>query len=152
MYYTLGQAAKATGKGKTTIANAIEKGRLSAQKDDLGQYQIDAAELHRVYPVQVDRTQKPNAVRLGQDTNLLIENATLKAKLDVLEQFNRQLEGRLDKADQQNARLTALLEAPKEDPYAAILERLEAIEVQTKAETHPAPVEAPKGFWRRLVG
>ena len=50
MHYTLGQAAKATGKTKGTIANAIKKGRLSAGKDDIGQYQIDPAELHRIYP------------------------------------------------------------------------------------------------------
>ena len=51
MFYTLGQAAKATGKTKTTIQVAIKNGRMSASKDDLGRYQIDPAELHRVYPL-----------------------------------------------------------------------------------------------------
>lgn len=50
MVYTLGQAAVATGKSKTAIANAIKKGRISAVKDEIGQYTIDPAELHRVYP------------------------------------------------------------------------------------------------------
>lgn len=49
MLYTLGQAAKAVGKAKGTIKNAIEKGRLSASKDEKGHYRIDPAELHRVY-------------------------------------------------------------------------------------------------------
>jgi hypothetical protein len=49
MSYTLGQAAKATGMTKTTIAEAIKKGRISAIKDESGWYQIDPAELHRVY-------------------------------------------------------------------------------------------------------
>jgi hypothetical protein len=32
--YTLGQAAKATGKQKSTILDAIRNGRLSASRDD----------------------------------------------------------------------------------------------------------------------
>ncbi len=34
MSFTLGQAAKATGKGKTTIQRAIKAGRLSANFED----------------------------------------------------------------------------------------------------------------------
>jgi hypothetical protein len=49
MPYTLGQAAKAVGRTKATLQEAIKKGRISARKDDLGRYQIDPAELHRVY-------------------------------------------------------------------------------------------------------
>jgi hypothetical protein len=50
MLYTLGQAAKATGKQKSTILDAIRNGRLSASRDEKKQWQIDPAELHRVYP------------------------------------------------------------------------------------------------------
>ena len=49
MQYTLGQAAKATGKNKTIIQRAIKAGKLSADFKD-GQYSIDPAELHRVFP------------------------------------------------------------------------------------------------------
>ena len=41
MRYTLGQAAKATGKSKSTIQASIKKGRISASQNDFGQYQID---------------------------------------------------------------------------------------------------------------
>ena len=51
MKYTLGQAAKAVGKAKGTISNAIKSGRLSASRNDKGEYEIDPAELHRVYPL-----------------------------------------------------------------------------------------------------
>ena len=50
MMLTLGQAAKEVGKSKTAISNAIKKGRMSAGKTDSGGYQIDPAELFRVYP------------------------------------------------------------------------------------------------------
>lgn len=51
MKYTLGTAAKATGKSKTTIQRAISKGIISAEKLDGGSYSIDPSELHRMYPL-----------------------------------------------------------------------------------------------------
>ena len=42
-------AAKLTGRNRSTIFRAIEKGLLSASRDDLGRYTIDPAELERVY-------------------------------------------------------------------------------------------------------
>jgi excisionase family DNA binding protein len=50
MTYTLGEAAKATGNSKTTIHRAIKSGRISATRKDDGSYEIDPAELHRVFP------------------------------------------------------------------------------------------------------
>jgi chromosome segregation ATPase len=51
MPYTLGQAARATGKSKPTVQRSIKIGRISAAKDALGNWQIEPAELHRVYPL-----------------------------------------------------------------------------------------------------
>jgi hypothetical protein len=53
MVYTLGEAARATGKSKATISKAIKSGRLSARKDETGTFHIDPSELHRVYPPTV---------------------------------------------------------------------------------------------------
>ena len=50
MSYTLGQAARATGKSKTTIQRAISSGKVSAEKTVNGVWNIDPSELHRVYP------------------------------------------------------------------------------------------------------
>ena len=58
MAYTLGTAAKETGKSKTTIKRSIDKGRLSAKKNEAGEWQIDPAELHRVYPVSVPKVEQ----------------------------------------------------------------------------------------------
>ncbi len=51
---TLGQAAKATGKNKTTILRAIRDGRISAGRDGVGQYAIEPAELFRLFPPAMD--------------------------------------------------------------------------------------------------
>ena len=50
---TLGQAARIAGVGKTTLTRAIKSGRMSATKREDGVYQIDPAELSRVYDVRV---------------------------------------------------------------------------------------------------
>jgi len=61
MPYTLKQAAGATGKSKPTILRAIQTGKVSARKDVNGEWEIDPAELHRVYdPVKVSST--PNVL------------------------------------------------------------------------------------------
>jgi hypothetical protein len=48
--YTLGTAASAVGIAKSTVLRAIKAGRLSAQRDANGQWAIDPAEFHRVFP------------------------------------------------------------------------------------------------------
>jgi hypothetical protein len=49
-HYTLGTAAQACGLNKSTVLRAIKAGKVSATRDEHGQWQIDPAELHRVYP------------------------------------------------------------------------------------------------------
>src|SRR5260370_42678964 len=51
MAFTLGTASQATGCAKSTILRAIKAGRISAvRNDDLGQWQIEPAEIFRVFP------------------------------------------------------------------------------------------------------
>ena len=50
MGYTLAGAAAATGLNKTTILRAIKSGRISGTKNELGEWQVEPAELHRNYP------------------------------------------------------------------------------------------------------
>jgi hypothetical protein len=48
--YTLGTAALACGANKSTILRSIKAGKIAATRDEHGQWQIEPAELHRVYP------------------------------------------------------------------------------------------------------
>ncbi len=81
MAYTLGQAAKATGKSKPTIARAIQSGKMSAQRQEDGAYLIDPAELHRVFPpVTCDSNETGDMKQL----ETLADAGTLQALLDVL--------------------------------------------------------------------
>jgi excisionase family DNA binding protein len=50
MSYTLAAAAKATGLKKSWILKAIEDGRIAGRKDGRGEWRIERAALHRMFP------------------------------------------------------------------------------------------------------
>jgi hypothetical protein len=59
---TLSQAAKLSGKGKSTLHRAIKSGRLSASRKDDGTFGIDPSELLRAFPRDAVRpvSDRPN--------------------------------------------------------------------------------------------
>lgn len=102
MAYTLGEAAKATGKSKTTIAKSIKTGRVSASKKEDGSYLIDPSELHRVYPMD----SSPQSPSLQQDTPPHSKvNTELSAKIRELESVLYATQQRLADRDEQLAHL-----------------------------------------------
>ena len=48
--HTIATAAAAVGRNKNAILRAIKAGKISVAKDENGEWLIDPAELHRVYP------------------------------------------------------------------------------------------------------
>jgi chromosome segregation ATPase len=79
---TLAEAAKETGLTKPAIFKSIQKGRLSASKDERGQWLIDPAELFRVYP---PATKKETAETQTGSLELLLKLKEMEAKLEVTE-------------------------------------------------------------------
>jgi hypothetical protein len=113
MKYTLNKAAKLSGRAKSTISKAIKDGRLSAEKNPSGGYQIDASELLRVFPFSADDQSpvpdaNPHEVQANtpNDADLLSLKVTmLEQQLEREQETVSDLRKRLDKADD---RLTAL--------------------------------------------
>ena len=66
MGYTLGEAAKETGKSKSTLSKAVKTGKISATKLDDGSFSIEPVELFRVFPrvntatVEVEQSRTPD--------------------------------------------------------------------------------------------
>ena len=116
LYLTLGEAAKSAGKTKPTILNAIRKGRVSAKKDDKGQWQIDPAELHRVYPaISSNSLKEDKNLRLETPSNTY-ENIALKKEVELLREQNNilkderdDLRRRLDAESEERRSLTLML-------------------------------------------
>jgi len=114
MSYTLGEAAKATSKSKTTIQRAVTKGLISASKNKNGRYSIDPSELHRVFPmVKTDTVAQPSHVdtsRPPDDTPLQMKVAALEAMLEREREALTEIRSDRDAWKQQ---ATALLGAPE---------------------------------------
>lgn len=116
MEYTLNGAAKATGKGKSTLHRAIKSGKLSARRTDEGSYLIDAAELARVFPVEqagpspwdnagrndTPQEQPETAVAVLQVRVEMLE-AQLVRERDTIEDLRK----RLDRSEERVLALTA---------------------------------------------
>lgn len=127
MVYTLGEAAKATGKSKATISKAIKSGRISARKDETGTFHIDPSELHRVYPPTVSNEHKETHT-----------NTPEKADIDGT---IRELRARLEAAQE---RLS--------DKEAVISDLREDRDKWRQQATALLADQRPKGFFRRLLG
>jgi predicted RNase H-like nuclease (RuvC/YqgF family) len=139
--YTLGTAAKATGKAKSTISKAIQDGQISAQKNENGSYTIEPSELHRVFPpVSANSPGEPQMDEL-EPFDLRFENGQLKGELkqiherlagiDTMHERERRalsdqiddLRKRLDQSEQErrekDRQLTALLTDQTAQPAAS---------------------------------
>ena len=139
MAYTLGAAAKASGKSKATISKAIKSGRLSALKDETGVYQIEPAELNRVYPLNVDGN-RDRTPRTPEDT---------PDKGPSL----REVQARLEAAQERLADKEALIAGLREDRDRW---RQQATALLVDQRPVPQPdqpsVQRPRSFWKRLFG
>jgi hypothetical protein len=115
MGYTLGQAAKAVGMSKTSILRSIKAGRISAGRNEFGQWAIEPCELHRVYPALTDEsaTQHGTGERAatGGDTAVAQANARADLAEARLSDFKTMLEDireQRDRWQQQAERVAAL--------------------------------------------
>lgn len=112
MKLTLTQAAKEVGVSKSTLSRAIDRGRLSADKDDLGRFHIEPAELFRVFtPVarnkaetqQVKQDASPDETHKTAALEKEIEH--LKAMLAMVQERETDLKSERDNWRDQAQRL-----------------------------------------------
>lgn len=108
MAMTLKAAAEAVGMNKVTILRAIQKGKISASKDEHGEWQIDPAELHRVYPPAEQRTDSKTEQRYTV--------AALEAEIAGLKAVNELLRQEVDRWHNAATAAQARLVAPPAPP------------------------------------
>lgn len=113
-FLTLNQAAKASKRAKSTLLEALENGRLSGSKDERNRWQIDPAELFRVYPVDRTKTIAENQNRTGQEnqkTDIFLEKIRhLEAALEALGRERDDLKGQRDILRAESERLLTVIE------------------------------------------
>ncbi|WP_282093636.1 helix-turn-helix domain-containing protein [Epibacterium ulvae] len=141
MKYTLSEAAKATGKNKTTIQRAIKSGKISAAKGNSGSYEIDPSELHRVFPLtatqrdaqheQSNVAQRDNSTPTNRNLDRILELekelAVARERANGLEAQKEQMTDTINdlrkRLDSSEGRVTALLSdnRPKRSFFSRLL-------------------------------
>lgn len=130
MSYTLGEAAKAVGKSKTTLHRAIKSGKISASRADDGSYVIEPSELHRLFPSVTPGT--TGAPLHRNDTEQQSYNlGTLRIQMEMQEK--------------ERERERALLQ----ETIADLREDRDKWRQQATALLED---KRPNGFWRKLFG
>ena len=151
MSWSITRAAKETGLSKSTISRAIKSGKISAQKAEDGAYQIEPAELFRVYPKGVAQPssdarrdaprnphEEPDTTPSKADETLRVENEMLREMLDRERETVTDLRKRLDAATD---RVLALAQPPQPSSDA-----------RHDAVRNPPEPPVERGFWGRLFG
>jgi hypothetical protein len=167
MKFSLGQAAKETGLDKSTISRAIKSGRLSAhRKEGGGGYEIDPAELFRVFP-PASKEQAPPSMPTDASTDVLLENRELRIKLEAAEARIRDkdeavhdLRRRLDLEGEERRKLTMMLlayhpqEQPKEnDKNQSIASNQQPVQQPSVQQSATGTATPKKGrVWDWLMG
>jgi Helix-turn-helix domain len=140
--YTIGQAAKATGKSKSTISAYIKRGKIPAKKNEDSSYTIDPTELHRVFP--------PVASENGSEPQ---SNDTEPISLVL---HNQKLQGEIKLLREQLTNKDRVIDSLRRNLAQAEEQRSLALTLVKWQEHQPAPVSPPRkglrGFLHSLIG
>jgi hypothetical protein len=120
--FSMLEAAKEAGTSKASIWRAIKSGRLSATRRDDGTYQIDPAELFRVYPRRLaDGALKQTET--ASETADTAETSPVTAAQAALEVEVRMLREMLDRMEEAHRREREAIQGER-DSWKAQTERL----------------------------
>jgi hypothetical protein len=129
-YWTLGQAAKETGRSKSLLHKALKSGRLSFVSKDSSGYKIDPAELYRVFPQEHTPEVEKERLDTPEDT---LKTLLYEQKIAFLEEQLEVLQGQLEKSDTREQQHLALL-----NKQGLMLEHLSQAEAEKPKK---------RGFW-----
>jgi len=89
---SLSEAATAAGIAKSTIWRAIKTGRISASRTHIGTYEVDPAELFRVFPA----TPKDGDMKQAATAIAPVAMAALEAQIGALKEVGSLLKDQLE--------------------------------------------------------
>lgn len=132
-YLTLGQASRETGVHKSTISRAIQDGRLSANHNEHGHYQIDPAELFRVFdPISIatpdNGESNPTQPLSNSDATPAVAQDMVPWLVKRLESTEQELDSAKEQLDERERSLQELREAyralPSPEQHETELQRV----------------------------
>ena len=96
MHLSLNKAAKEAGISKSTLSEALNSGRLTANKDSRGRWQIDPAALFHAFPKTTQNEQIEPQPNINRNTENLIKIERLEAELEAAKQLQSKAEETAD--------------------------------------------------------
>ena len=143
-YLTLGQAAEMCGWSKGAISKAIKSGKLSVHEKTKAGFQLDPAEVLRVFPKKTETSMNEQSETLGKHSG----NSAVSAEVNALRQqiATAELE-RTREREQLTDRIDSLQQMLSDEKS----ERRQLTALLTDQREKPAGVPR-KGLWARLAG
>ena len=142
---SLNKAAKEAGVAKSTLLEALNSGRMSAEKNDRGHWQIDPSELFRVFPKSSSTEQEKSNPTPNKKPQKTEENNALEVEVKMLRE---QIERMDTERERERTQLTDQIEALREQAERQSADHRQALAALTdQRERTPK-----KGLLRRIVG
>ena len=91
--FTLNEAAKETGRSKGTISKALNNGKLSYISKTKSGYQIEPAELFRVFPIKQDKSRNQVHLETQKETT---KNIELEHQIELLKKDLKHIKEKAD--------------------------------------------------------
>ena len=141
---SLNKAAKEAGVAKSTLLEALNSGRMSADKNEKGHWQIDPSELFRVFPKSSSFDQEKPKTTPNKKPQKTTENSALEVEVKMLRE---QIERMDTERERERTQLTDQIEALREQAERQSADHRQALAALTdQREQKPR-----KSFWHRLV-
>jgi septal ring factor EnvC (AmiA/AmiB activator) len=131
-----------------TIQRVIKKGVISANKAESGEWEIDPAELHRVFPI-VTESDSPDHIMLRDNTpsNTNVLQRGIEAQDEKIRQIEQQSERERRQLQDTIDDLRRRLDQSEEERRRTQTQLTALLTDQRQKEALPAP---PRSFWQRL--
>ncbi len=112
--HSISEAARITGKSRSTIHRHIKSGQLSKELSNDGSPVIDTSELQRVYGLKQSQHTRDTPQKEQPETPP--DTSSLQVEIDALKRENEQLREDRDRWASQAENLTRLLTHQKPEP------------------------------------
>ena len=143
-YLTLGQAAEMCGWSKGALSKAIKSGQMSVHAKTKAGFQLDPAEVLRVFPKKAETSGNEQSETVKKHSG----NSAVSAEVEALRQ---QIEIAELERTREREQLTDRIESLQQMLADEKSERRQLTALLT--DMRPKAAEAPrKGLWARLTG
>jgi excisionase family DNA binding protein len=148
MKYTIGQAAKATGRSKSLISKAIKDGKISATRvgtTPTSPMEIDASELFRVYPLMPSRENKAEQPKEQPQEQRNHDAIALATALEIVKVERKYQDEKIEDLKGQLREAKDLTEEYRQSLRSSEVKLIGVMEKMSEADNK-------RGFWKRLFG